>query len=74
MCMAITLAVPYYEIDAHAPFSVLFKSIDGWHWASYLVGVGAVIGVGTVVLVSPLPAAQAWPCCPEALAISAQLH
>ncbi len=31
---------------------VLFKTIPGWHWASYLVAVGAVIGVGTVVLVS----------------------
>ena len=51
MCMAITLAKPYYLIDSHAPFSVLFKTIPGWHWASYLVAVGAVIGVGTVVLV-----------------------
>ena len=51
MCMAITLAVPYQLIDAHAPFSVLFKGINGWHWASYLVSVGAVLGVGTVVLV-----------------------
>ena len=54
MCMAITLARPYYLISASAPFSVLFKTIPGWHWASYLVSVGAVIGVGTVVLVSPL--------------------
>lgn len=51
MCMAITLAVPYYNIDRKAPFSVLFKSIDGWHWASYLVSIGAVLGVGTVLLV-----------------------
>ena len=51
MCMAITLARPYNLIDAQAPFSVLFKTIPGWHWASYLVAVGAVIGVGTVVLV-----------------------
>ena len=54
MCMAITLAKPYYLIDSHAPFSVLFKTIPGWHWASYLVAVGAVIGVGTVVLVGSL--------------------
>ena len=53
MCMAITLARPYYLISASAPFSVLFKTIPGWHWASYLVSVGALIGVGTVVLVSP---------------------
>ena len=61
MCMAITLAVPYGSIDSHAPFSVLFKSIDGWHWASYLVGVGAVIGVGTVVLVR-LSLHNSWIC------------
>lgn len=54
MCMAITLAKPYYLIDAHAPFSVLFKTIPGWHWASYIVSVGSVIGVGTVVLVCSL--------------------
>ena len=51
MTMAITLAKPYYLISASAPFSALFKTIPGWHWASYLVSVGAVIGVGTVVLV-----------------------
>ena len=33
MCMAITLAVPYSKIDSKAPFSALFKDIDGWHWA-----------------------------------------
>lgn len=51
MCMAITLAVPYKQIDSSAPFSVLFKHINGWHWAAYLVSVGAVLGVGTVILV-----------------------
>lgn len=54
MCMAITLATPYYLIDSKAPFSALFKTIPGWHWASYLVSVGAVMGVGTVVLVGRL--------------------
>lgn len=54
MCMAITLAVPYAQIDKSAPFSVLFKTIDHWHWASYLVSVGAVLGVGTVVLVGKM--------------------
>ena len=52
MCIAITLAKPYFLIDRRAPFSVLFKTIPGWHWASYLIAVGAVMGVGTVVLVS----------------------
>lgn len=56
MCIAITLAVPYYNIDKQAPFSVLFKSFDHWHWASYLVSIGAVLGVGTVLLVRPLSA------------------
>lgn len=69
MCMAITLAVPYAQIDKSAPFSVLFKTIDHWHWASYLVSVGAVLGVGTVVLVGPCLNP-----CMELLSLVASLH
>lgn len=52
MSFAICLMIPYYYIDIGAPFSAAFLRIDGWHWVSYLVSVGAVFGLGTVLLVS----------------------
>ena len=51
MALGITLMVPYQFIDIGAPFSAAFLRIDGWHWVSYLVSVGAVFGLGTVLLV-----------------------
>jgi len=43
--------VPFQEIDIGAPFSAAFNKFPGWGWASYLVSVGAVFGIGTVLLV-----------------------
>jgi hypothetical protein len=51
MAIAITLMVPFQEIDIGAPFSAAFNKFPGWGWASYLVSVGAVFGIGTVLLV-----------------------
>jgi len=55
MAIAITLMVPFQEIDIGAPFSAAFNKFPGWGWASYLVSVGAVFGIGTVLLVRALP-------------------
>lgn len=51
MAIAITLMVPFYQIDVLAPFSAAFTKIPGWGWCQYLVSVGAVFGIGTVLLV-----------------------
>lgn len=51
MALTLTLMVPYYAIDAGAPFSVAFASV-GWHWAKYIVALGALKGITTVLLVS----------------------
>lgn len=51
MSIAITLMVPFYKIDVLAPFSAAFTQIPGWGWCQYLVSVGAVFGIGTVLLV-----------------------
>ncbi|KAK9823007.1 hypothetical protein WJX81_005796 [Elliptochloris bilobata] len=51
MAIAITLMVPFYQIDVLAPFSAAFTKIPGWGWCQYLVSVGAVFGIGTVLLI-----------------------
>lgn len=51
MAIAITLMVPFYQIDVLAPFSAAFTKIPGWGWCQYMVSVGAVFGIGTVLLV-----------------------
>ena len=55
MAIAITLMVPFYQIDVLAPFSAAFTKIPGWGWCQYLVSVGAVFGIGTVLLVRGTP-------------------
>ena len=55
MAVAITLMVPFYDISVLAPFSAVFTSLPGWEWAAYLVSVGAVLGIGTVLLVRLAP-------------------
>jgi hypothetical protein len=66
MAIAITLMVPYYDISVLAPFSAAFSAIPGWAWVQYLVSVGAVFGIGTVLLVRPAlcaAAGEAGPVC-----------
>ncbi|KDP34945.1 hypothetical protein JCGZ_09233 [Jatropha curcas] len=40
---------PYTEIDANAPFSVAFQAV-GMNWAKYIVAIGALKGMTTVLL------------------------
>lgn len=59
MMMAITLSlmVPYYAVDQNAPFSAAFASI-GWNWAKYIVALGALKGITTVLLVGAVGQAR----------------
>eukprot|EP00898_Chlorokybus_atmophyticus_P002465 jgi/Chlat1/3219/Chrsp22S03500 len=50
MCIVISLMVPYSSINTQAPFSVAFASV-GMRWASYIVSLGAVLGIVTSLLV-----------------------
>lgn len=59
MMMALTLAlmVPYSQIDEGAPFSAAFSSV-GWNWAKYIVALGALKGITTVLLVGAVGQAR----------------
>lgn len=63
MAAAITLMVPWQLIDLAAPFSEAFITL-GLGWAAQLVSIGAVIAIGSVVLVrvcqSELENSAAW--------------
>lgn len=54
MACAITLMVPYKLIDLQAPFSVAFHTAHE-PWLAQLVSIGAVIAIGTVLIVSLPP-------------------
>ncbi|GJY59693.1 hypothetical protein Tco_0459585, partial [Tanacetum coccineum] len=41
---------PYDKIDINAPFSMAFEAV-GWKWAKYVVAVGALKGMTSVLLV-----------------------
>ncbi|XP_058092693.1 cationic amino acid transporter 1-like [Magnolia sinica] len=59
-CMlAVTLCLmqPYNTIDVNAPFSVAFQAI-GMNWAKYIVAIGALKGMTTVLLVSAVGQAR----------------
>ncbi|KAL4331217.1 cationic amino acid transporter 1 isoform X1 [Arachis duranensis] len=57
--LAVTLCLmqPYKTIDPDAPFSVAF-SVVGWDWAKYIVALGALKGMTTVLLVSAVGQAR----------------
>ncbi len=57
MALTLCLMVPTPEIDQNAPFSIAFKTI-GMSWAQYLVALGALKGITTVLLVSALGQAR----------------
>ena len=42
--------VPWYEIDANAPFANGFKSV-GYSWMGIIVSVGAMLGILDTVIV-----------------------
>ena len=50
MSAAITLMVPWQLIDLNAPFSEAFLTL-GMNWMAQLVSIGAVIAIGSVLLV-----------------------
>ncbi|XP_061365775.1 cationic amino acid transporter 1-like [Gastrolobium bilobum] len=51
--LAVTLCLmqDYKTIDVNAPFSVAFTAV-GWNWAKYIVALGALKGMTTVLLVT----------------------
>ncbi|KAG6550874.1 hypothetical protein Mapa_007488 [Marchantia paleacea] len=51
MALTICLMVPYEQINSRAGFSYAFESV-GMKWAKYLVALGALKGMTTVILVS----------------------
>ena len=53
VCIVLTGMVPYSQIDLAAPLSAAF-GLRGYHWARYLVAVGAVVGITSVLLVTML--------------------
>ncbi|KAG9439111.1 hypothetical protein H6P81_019276 [Aristolochia fimbriata] len=57
--LAVTLCLmqPYYRIDVDAPFSVAFEAV-GMGWAKYIVAIGALKGMTTVLLVSAVGQAR----------------
>ncbi|KAJ8762642.1 hypothetical protein K2173_010663 [Erythroxylum novogranatense] len=57
LALTLTLMVPYKMIDGDAPFSVAFQSV-GWNWAKYIVALGALKGMTTVLLVSAIGQAR----------------
>jgi APA family basic amino acid/polyamine antiporter len=57
MALTLSLMVPYTQIDEGAPFSVAFASV-GWTWAKYVVAIGALKGITTVLLVSAVGQAR----------------
>ncbi|CAA0823753.1 Cationic amino acid transporter 1 [Striga hermonthica] len=57
LAATLCLMQPYVNIDPDAPFSVAFKSV-GWSWAQYLVALGALKGMTSVLLVGSVGEAR----------------
>jgi APA family basic amino acid/polyamine antiporter len=59
MCVGAVLTgmVPYDKIDINAPVSSAFRQV-GLTWAQFLISLGAVVGITSVVLVSMLSQAR----------------
>ncbi|XP_009783431.1 cationic amino acid transporter 8, vacuolar-like [Nicotiana tabacum] len=53
MALALTMMVKYTEVDVNAPYSVAFEGI-GMNWAKYLVGICALKGMTTSMLVGSM--------------------
>ena len=51
LSLTLCLVQSYKEIDVDAPFSVAFNAV-GWDWAKYIVALGALKGMTTVLLVT----------------------
>ncbi|WOL08244.1 hypothetical protein Cni_G16996 [Canna indica] len=57
MALALSMMQKYTEIDPDAAYSVAFKNV-GMQWAQYLVALGALKGMTTVLLVGALGQAR----------------
>ncbi|TKY72980.1 Cationic amino acid transporter 1 [Spatholobus suberectus] len=57
LAATLCLMQPYSAIDINAPFSAAFSAI-GWDWAKYIVALGALKGMTTVLLVSAVGQAR----------------
>lgn len=57
MALSLTSMQKYSEIDTNAAYSVAFQAV-GWKWAKYLVALGALKGMTTVLLVGALGQAR----------------
>lgn len=57
MALTLCLMQKYTDVDPNAPFSFAFRSI-GWNWAQYLIALGALKGMTTVLLVGTVSQAR----------------
>ncbi|PUZ58611.1 hypothetical protein GQ55_5G523100 [Panicum hallii var. hallii] len=57
MALVLSMMQPYTAIDRSAAYSVAFSSV-GMHWAQYVVALGALKGMTTVLLVGALGQAR----------------
>jgi APA family basic amino acid/polyamine antiporter len=57
MALVLSMMQPYTAIDRSAAYSVAFASV-GMHWAQYVVALGALKGMTTVLLVGALGQAR----------------
>ncbi|XP_055961772.1 cationic amino acid transporter 5 [Mercurialis annua] len=57
MALSLTMMQKYTDIDRNAAYSVAFQSV-GMNWAKYLVALGALKGMTTVLLVGALGQAR----------------
>lgn len=53
VAIVITGMIPYQQIDTGAPLSTAFGSL-GYHWAEYIIAIGALTGIVSVLLVTML--------------------
>ncbi|XVF00526.1 hypothetical protein REPUB_Repub04eG0008600 [Reevesia pubescens] len=53
----LSLMQPYYQIDVNAPFTLAFQAV-GMKWANYIVALGALKGMTTVLLANLLGQAR----------------
>ncbi|XP_020235860.2 cationic amino acid transporter 1 [Cajanus cajan] len=57
LAATLCLMQPFNAIDVNAPYSVAFSAV-GWDWAKYIVALGALKGMTTVLLVSAVGQAR----------------
>jgi APA family basic amino acid/polyamine antiporter len=57
LAVVLCLMQPYSEVDTYAPYSVAFEAV-GLGWAKYIVAVGALKGMTTVLLVGAVGQAR----------------